>query len=259
MPHRRKRQNSNYQITPMSFAEPPPRNISTIFSLKLRRRLARVGMSASAILIIFAVIWLADAHKGYDVRQVGPNTYQIDVVLQRPRAQTIIEQMRGQKIDDKHPLEGTIAPLGAPENYPLRDVRLPGGILATGTITYAEAAEFYLSGQERTTISTIWRASEHTGATISEADNTVTAYVEFSYRQLMEALYAAREEPNLSQYLFDLRVNLPENRQGVCSLTLERLVSYTRRMHKVGAKRIIIPYYWQLDLSKPAKYPNLII
>lgn len=259
MPRRRRRQNSNYQITPISFAEPPPRGISTIFSLKLRRKLARVGIAISIALIIFTVIWLADTYKGYDVRRIGANTYQIDVVLKREDAQVIIEQMRGQKIDKDHPLEDAATPLGAPEYCTLRDVRLPGGTLATGRITYSEAAEFYLSEQKQTTISTIWKASEHTGASVHEADNVVITHVEFSYQQLMDALYALREEAHVDRHVFDTRVNLPKNRQGTCSLSLEQLESYTRRMHKVGAKRIIIPYCWQLDLSNPANYPNLII
>lgn len=258
MPRKHKRQNSNYQTIRPSLAQPPPRNSSTILNLRLRRKIAATGLALSVILIITTVIWLADTYKGYDVRQIDAGTYQIDVVLDRATAREAIERIRGQKLSDEHPLESTEPPEYAPEYYPLRDVRLPGGILATGVVSYAQAAEFYLSGKEYTTISTIWKASEYTGAKITAEANLVTTYVKFSYREMMDYLQAAREE-STSQHLLDVRVNLPNNRTGACFLTLTELESYTRRMHKVGAKQIILPFYWQLDLSQPAIYPNFFI
>ncbi len=199
-----------------------------------RGRLIRALMKAVVVvMLIWAIATMADMHKGYQIKIAGKDAYRISVTVSRKQAWQYYEKA-----------------VKAQGYAVLRDVRLPNGFLATSAIDMADLVEFLQGDAERMIVVSDWRRVDYPEMQVLEADNAVTVNVELSYVELQQAQRMAKQE-NTDSYVIRWGVKMPDGHDACCMLTVAQMEDYCRRMHVVGADKMIAPFYFPLDVTKP--------
>lgn len=222
------------RILPVLRSPKPSRNIT---KERYRRLLSILPIIILSITLISMIIYIF-THPGYKLTQLDNGDYRVEIQLSTEQAERLATYMEANELSF----------------CTARDICLPDGTFAVARISYDEAKYIAESGTSHHSIS-IWRYSDNHSASFNESNTVVCIPVQITYSTILEAINRIEIERTRKTPIAN--VILPNGREAICFLSSEKLEEYRRRMHIVGAKSIIIPFYFILDnAATPGDIPQ---
>lgn len=223
------------RILPVLRSPKPSRNITK----ERYRRFFSVMPIVMLVAIFAAAIIYIFTHPGYKLTRLDNGDYRIEIQLSAEQAERLAAHMEANELPF----------------CTARDICLPDGTFAVAHIGYDEAKYIADSGTSHHSIS-IWSYSDNHSASFNEAYTITRIPVQITYSTILEALDRIEIEHTEKTPVAN-NIILPNGREAICFLSSEKLEEYRRRMHIVGAKSIIIPFYFILDnAATPGDIPQ---